>query len=169
MSNVIPFSPTPHLDAPRGRPGDWSEPFDLAVDREALDAEAARLRIDPDLLAALAVERELVLYDLDEAGLDRARSQQLLDAAASVEGPALGPGNLFFGYVRDLRVGAARSEGSTSGRSLMLPLRLHESLRRADLELDIADGKQAQAWEIAAACAGLQMREWALRVALLAR
>jgi hypothetical protein len=157
------------LAAPRGRPGDWSEPFDLAADREALDAEAARLRIDPDLLAALAVERQLVLRDLDEAGLDRTRSQQLLDAAASVEGPALGPGNLFFGYVRDLRVGVARREGSTKGRPLMLPLRLHESLRRADLTLDTADGEQARVWEIAAAHAGLQMREWALRVALLAR
>lgn len=169
MSNVVQFPPSPDLGAPRGRPGDWSEPFDLAADREALDAEAARLRIDPDLLAALAIERELVLRDLDQAGLDRAHGQQLLDAAASVEGPALGPGNLFFGYVRDLRVGAARSGGSTKGRSLMLPLRLHESLRRVDLELDLAGDEQALAWEIAAAFAGLQMREWALRVALLAR
>jgi hypothetical protein len=159
----------PDLDPPRGRPGDWSEPFDLAADREALDAEAARLRISADLLAALAAERELVLRDLDEIGLDRARIHKLLDAASSVEGPALGPGNLFFGYVRDLRVGVARSEGSTKGRPLMLPLRLHESLRRADLKLDIADGEQARGWEIAAAYAGLQMREWALRVALLAR
>ena len=166
-------SALPHsaiLDAPRGRPGDWSEPIDLDVDREALDRAAARLRLAPDLLAALLVERELVLRDLADAGLEPSRARALLDLAAAVDdAPAVGPGNLFFGYLRDLRLGSLELVDPSVGRPLMLPLRLHEPLRRDRLALDTGDGEQAKGWEIAAASAGLLMREWALRVAILAR
>lgn len=170
MSNLLPLPPTAILDAPRGRPGDWSEPADLHIDREALDQAAASLRLEPDLVAALLVERELALRDLAEAGLQSSGAQALLDLTAAVaDAPALGPGNLFFGYVRELRLGGPEPADSSVGRSLMLPLRLHEPVRRSGLVVDPGDAEQARAWEMAAASAGLQMREWALRAALLAR
>jgi hypothetical protein len=170
MSNLFALPPAAVLDAPRGRPGDWSEAIDLDIDREALDRAAARLRLEPDLIAALLVERELVLHDLADAGLDAPRAQSLLDLAGLADdAPAVGPGNLFFGYLRDLRLGRLERREPSVGRRLMLPLRLHESVRRAAPALDLGDAEQARAWEIAAASTGLQMREWALRCVLLAR
>lgn len=170
MGTVSALPPAPATDAPRGRPGDWSEPIDLSVDREMLDRAAERLGVSPDLLGAFLVERELVLFDLGEAGLERRHAQALLDEAAAVGGKtAVGPGNLFSGYLRDLRRGRAGCSESSVGRWIMLPLRLHEPLRQSGLVVVADDGEQAKRWEAAAATAGLQMREWALRVALLAR
>jgi hypothetical protein len=170
MGTLLKLPPAPVLDAPRGRPGDWSEPVDLQVEREVLDRTAEGLGVSPDLLAALLVERELVLFDLCESGLERPRAQALLDEAAAGEGvPAVGPGNLFFGYLHDLRHGSVRCAESSVDRWIMLPLRLHEPLRRSGLTIVADDGEQAKRWELAAASAGLQMREWGLRIALLAR
>lgn len=168
MGDLLRLPPAPILDAPRGRPGDWSEPVDLHIDRDALDRVARRLGNEADLLAALLVERELLLADFEEAGFERLQAQALLDEAAPADTePSVGPGNLFFGYLRDLRQGRAGRSESSVGRWIMLPLRLHEPLRRSNLVVDPADAEQAKRWEIAAATAGLQMREWALRVALL--
>lgn len=170
MSNVFPISAAPIFDPPRGRPGDWSEPVDMpGIVAEALDAEAARLRLPPDLVAALLVERALLLEDLARAGLSGARAQALLDQAAARVGAALGPGNLFFRYVRDLRSGFADETSSAVGRPLMLPLRLHEPLRRLECGLDTRHADQARNWEMRAANESVFVREWGLRVALIAR
>ena len=170
MGNLVRLPPPAAIDAPRGRPGDWSEPIDLQVDREALDRAANRLGLAPDLVAALLVERELALSDLVEAGLERTRAEALLDEAAAADAaPSVGPGNLLFGYLRDLRHGRLASGEPSVDRWIMLPLRLHESLRRTRLAVDPEDAEHARRWELAAASSGLQMREWALRAALLAR
>jgi hypothetical protein len=144
--------------------------MDLQVDREALDRAANRLGLAPDLVAALLVERELALSDLVEAGLERTRAEALLDEAAAADAsPSVGPGNLLFGYLRDLRHGLVASGEPSVDRWIMLPLRLHESVRRTGLAVDPEDAERARRWELAAASSGLQMREWALRAALLAR
>ena len=170
MTSLFRVPPTATIEALRGRPGDWSEPIDLQVDREALDRVANRLGLAPDLLAALLVERELALSDLVEAGFERTRAEAVLDeaAAAADAAPSVGPGNLLFGYLRDLRHGRVASGEPSINRWIMLPLRLHESLRRTVLAVDPEDAEHARRWEVAAASSGLQMREWALRAALLA-
>jgi hypothetical protein len=61
MGKILPLPSAATVDAPRGRPGEWSEAVYLDVDREALDREAACLRLEPDLVAAFLVERELAL------------------------------------------------------------------------------------------------------------
>jgi hypothetical protein len=62
------------------------------------------------------------------------------------------------------------SEEQLARRDLVLPLRLHEAARALDLRevCETALLDEAVAWEIAAASSSQFMREWALRLLLVA-
>lgn len=174
MSNVVPIETrVPLFAEPAGRPGDWWEP--LAVSAEVavgLNREAGLHHLSVDLLAALLVERALVVQDISDCVLDPMRARATLAAAADRQ-PATGPGHLHTSYVRMLRGGESGYQGERAAqlaqRDLILPLRLHDAVRSVDLaEVCASDSlDEAIAWEISAATSGQFMRGWALRTLLL--
>lgn len=149
-----------------GRPGDWSEPFALPIARRPLTDEAKRLGLAPSLLAALLLERALVLRDIRVVSRSADEQLRRLDSAAATELPVIGPGCLNFSYRRSLS-GAGSSAQEAPDAPLAIPLRLHERARDVDEhELSVESARQALQWEIAATADGRFMSEWALLVIL---
>lgn len=169
MSNVVPIAPAAPLFAePAGRRGDWWEP--ISVDASTVSQllkEAVSRRLPIDLMAALLVERALVMSASAEAGFDTAEVSAVLGRAAGAAATA-GPGRLHTTYVRMLRSGEQNfepeSEEQLARRDLQLPLRLHERVEEVDLAtLRDRELNEAIEWEVASAVSGESMREWALR------
>ena len=170
MSNIHPIAPAPLFEPPAGRAGDWSETIWLdGLDVDALAEEAGRRRLPVDLVAALLLERRLLVSDLDGVGLACADAVRVLDAAALQPRPVTGPGRLHVAYTRLLKRGDSASHDEARDRPLMIPLRLHEAARLLDATtLRIGDIQQALEWECAAAADERFMREWGLFVVLRA-
>lgn len=130
------------------------------------DASAAR-RLSLDLVAALLVERALILRDVDGSRVGCERARQLLEDAGS-RLPAAGPGHTHEPYLRLLRHGehgyTPETDEQLRQRDLTLPLRLHEAALHLDVsELGGDDAiDEALRWEVASAASHQTMREWAL-------
>jgi hypothetical protein len=158
------------------RDGDWREPFEVVLDENtADDLRAARVAGFPiELAIVLGLERRLVLLDAHECGLDRRLAEAAFDAAADRDRCVLpGPGATDARYVLALQ----RLQGRVRGPELragvaevLLPCRLHARARLVDISdcpVSVPALQQARAWELAAACDGRLMGEWAKQQLLL--
>jgi hypothetical protein len=149
------------------RPGEFRDPLPLPRNGvlDELSAQARAAGAPPGLAISLAVESQLLLMDIEAAGIPRAAARTALTKAA--EAPSI-DGQLPAGlaaYLRALTI--ARRPSRVAARSIVhatVPARL--SARLATLEitdvLSDADVVEALSWEAAAAAAGRTLAEWAL-------
>lgn len=152
-----------------GRFGETREPIALrsCEARQVLE-DVVRLRLPPDLVVTLVVERQLVLADLRGLGFSVETARRTLaKASAEVSDSRLGPGRLNRSYDRLLTSGEDVSPLKDLAY-VTIPSRLCERVRYIDLGQALEPGaiQEGREWERAALAAERTMAEWALYVLL---